>query len=92
MHKATLAALALSASLVGLSAVALPTVAEARPFFFLEHRMARPFFFNHLFFGPRIFLGPRVVFDRPCSGLLYRAEITGSRFWWREYEECRAGF
>jgi hypothetical protein len=48
------------------------------------------------FFGPRVFFGPRfldhqrpVFVSHPCRGLRIRAELTGSRFWYRQWQQCR---
>ncbi len=85
-------ALAAALSLGALSLVAMPATANA------NSRITFGFGIGHnpgFFFGPRIFFGPRlehrrpIFFASPCRNLRIRAEITGSRFWWHRWQECR---
>lgn len=48
-------------------------------------------------YGYRRFYGPGVYFGtgygyRSCGYLRRRAVVTGSRYWWRRYQQCRYGY
>lgn len=87
--------LAAALSLVVSSLVAMPSAANANGRFSFGFGIGggpHPGFF----FGPRIFFGPHIIrhsrpifFASPCHNLRVKAEITGSRFWWRQYQICR---
>lgn len=87
-------ALAAVLSLAVLSLAALPSAANANgrvSFGFSIGGGPHPGFF----FGPRIYFGPRILqrrqvfFVPPCRNLRIKAEITGSRFWWNRWQQCR---
>ena len=77
---------AVMALAIGLSTMALPGAAEARPRFFFYG----PHFGAH--HGPTFFYGPRLAFRHPgpCFGLRLRAEETGNPYWWHRFQVCRA--
>jgi hypothetical protein len=88
--KKTALALALTAALgvAGLAATPTPATAHSHISFGFGIGV-RPH--NGFFFGPRIFIGPRVFLrnSHPCRNLRIKAEITGSRFWWNRWQQCR---
>lgn len=76
------ATLALTLGLATSGLAAAPALAEMHPH-------------GHHHFGGPFFFGPRIVFEQPiyqvqpCRGLLFRAQSTGSRYWYHRWHECR---
>jgi len=58
---------------------------SARHFRAHRHFRGRKHFHVHRFYGARISIG------HSCRWLRHRAIVTGSRYWWRRYYQCRYG-